>query len=255
MKGLLRRLARQAVGLEPIKVHAIARLPFVAPPAMTADQGTGRLHSQTRAPGATGPIDVSAAQDGRAEPSDRPRDTPETPGRRPTQARGSLPDVQTPARAAGELTGPTESRQGAVFPDKPLAPAPLLGERPQTNPAHGETDNTVLRILTPREAVPEPIAATPPLATPHPVVTPPGTASGERPANDAAVAQHGRRQRPPRAAPSPSRSDEAPEVHVHIGRIEVTAVQEASAGRRKPAAGVQPLSLNEYLKRRRRRRS
>lgn len=41
------------------------------------------------------------------------------------------------------------------------------------------------------------------------------------------------------------------EVHVHIGRIEVTAVREAPAARMRAAKGRSPMSLDEYLARRR----
>ena len=256
MNGLLRRLARQAIGLEPVKVHAVARLPFVAPPPMTADAGTRLPYSETRAPGATAPTNVSARREGRSEPSDNPQETPERPDRRPAQAEGIPADVQAPPRVAGERAGPAGSRLSAAFPDKPRAPAPLLGERPQANRAHAGTDNTAMRAAAPREANPTPSAEAALLSTPGPVVTPPGAADGERhtrPADSGATRPGSHRTRP-RATQSSSRSDEAPEVHLHIGRIEVTAVQEASAGRRKPTAGVQPLSLNEYLKRRQRGR-
>jgi hypothetical protein len=44
----------------------------------------------------------------------------------------------------------------------------------------------------------------------------------------------------------------ADEIHIHIGRIEVTAVQEpaAPAPRRKPK-GREPMSLDDYLAKRR----
>jgi len=254
MTGLLRRLARQVVGPEPIKVHAIARLPFVAPPATIADEGAGQPHSETGVPSAAAPTNIYAWRAGRGEPSDRPRETAETPDRPPAQANSMPADAQTPARAAGELTGPTERRRSAVSADKTRVPALLLGKRPQTSPWHTGLDNTAMRVPAPREGVTAPTADPPPPATPRPVVTPPGAAGGERPA-DSGAGQPRRRQTRRRATPSSSRPDEAAEVHVHIGRIEITAVQEASAGRRKPAAGAQPLSLNEYLKRRRRGRS
>jgi hypothetical protein len=45
---------------------------------------------------------------------------------------------------------------------------------------------------------------------------------------------------------------DAAEVHIHIGRIEVTAAQEAATPRRRPAPSRAPMSLDAYLDRRRR---
>jgi hypothetical protein len=43
---------------------------------------------------------------------------------------------------------------------------------------------------------------------------------------------------------------ETTEVHVHIGRIEVTAVHEAPTPKAKPSAARKPMSLDDYLARR-----
>jgi hypothetical protein len=45
-------------------------------------------------------------------------------------------------------------------------------------------------------------------------------------------------------------ADEATEVHIHIGRIDVTAVHEAPPPRRKQASTQAPMSLDAYLARR-----
>jgi hypothetical protein len=44
--------------------------------------------------------------------------------------------------------------------------------------------------------------------------------------------------------------DQTAEVHIHIGRIDVTAVQEAAPARRRPAAAQPTTSLDAYLARR-----
>ena len=46
------------------------------------------------------------------------------------------------------------------------------------------------------------------------------------------------------------RSEETTEVHVNIGRIEVTAVQEAPPPRRPAPRTAKAMSLDEYLARR-----
>jgi hypothetical protein len=44
---------------------------------------------------------------------------------------------------------------------------------------------------------------------------------------------------------------DAPHVHIHIGRIELTAVPEPAPSRRKPGPAKKPMSLDDYLERRR----
>jgi hypothetical protein len=62
---------------------------------------------------------------------------------------------------------------------------------------------------------------------------------------------------PPRTVASPTRpqrpgaTDDSTEVHIHIGRIDVTAVHEPPPRRRAPAAGSAPMSLDAYLAKRR----
>jgi hypothetical protein len=49
-------------------------------------------------------------------------------------------------------------------------------------------------------------------------------------------------------APAPA------DVHIHIGRVELTAVAPAAPGRREPATGAKkPMSLDDYLRQRSRR--
>jgi hypothetical protein len=45
-------------------------------------------------------------------------------------------------------------------------------------------------------------------------------------------------------------SEQATEVHVHIGRIDVTAVHDAAQPRRKSPAKAQPTSLDAYFAKR-----
>jgi hypothetical protein len=65
-----------------------------------------------------------------------------------------------------------------------------------------------------------------------------------------------RPQRPPSPSESatPQRNDApapTPEVYIHIGRIELTAVSPPAAPRRESASTKKPMSLDEYLQRRR----
>jgi hypothetical protein len=93
------------------------------------------------------------------------------------------------------------------------------------------------------------------------------TASGVEMAPAEVAARPGltlpRRQRSPResVAPAPARTTyasenenarraDSTEVHVSIGRIEVTAVTASPAPKRKTAASKKPMSLDEYLAKR-----
>ncbi|MFV0665362.1 MAG: hypothetical protein ACK5NS_17000, partial [Denitromonas sp.] len=62
MSGLFRRLARQVAGPRPATVHAMARLPFHAPPApVSADEG-GTLMPLAHADPAPVPPSATAAR-------------------------------------------------------------------------------------------------------------------------------------------------------------------------------------------------
>jgi len=61
----------------------------------------------------------------------------------------------------------------------------------------------------------------------------------------------GRTDRGPQAGGRSGPSEETTEVHVSIGRIEVTAVQEAPPPKRQPRRVAKPMTLAEYLARRR----
>jgi hypothetical protein len=114
--------------------------------------------------------------------------------------------------------------------------------------------------------VPEPLIETAPTAGPRGVssVTAPQIENGPAPLISAehasqpqAVSSTNRAKptstsgRPP-ARTSPSQTAAADEIHIHIGRIEVTAVHEppTPASHRKPK-GREPMSLDDYLAKRR----
>jgi hypothetical protein len=69
-------------------------------------------------------------------------------------------------------------------------------------------------------------------------------AAAARAGQTAAATGSARSTRPPRDASPP------PDVHIHIGRIELTAVTPCEQPRREHARGKKPMSLDEYLQRR-----
>ena len=83
-------------------------------------------------------------------------------------------------------------------------------------------------------------------ATPSPLLPLKNTAPSAL--NPGAVAHRGE----PRGAAWQSQVEETTEVHVSIGRIEVTAVHEAPPPKRQAPVTAKPMTLDEYLARRQR---
>jgi hypothetical protein len=64
------------------------------------------------------------------------------------------------------------------------------------------------------------------------------------------TATSSRRPAWPQTGSAASVAEETTEVHIHIGRIDVSAVPEPAPPRRRPATGPAPMSLEGYLARR-----
>jgi hypothetical protein len=221
MSGLVHRLANQAMGTGDAKVHAAMRSRYSEPlTGMAIDQ--------------PGP--------------DRIRD-------RPHSDSGSA-SVPSNARAVSIVKNPGEKR-AFRFPESDKASVSVM---PATAPFHARANDQIISAETieaPRREAP-----TPPL--PARVLNVP-TDEAPGPRMPRQLVEHPGRVRPepatalrPNAAfdrPLPSMRDSEPnEVHVHIGRIEVTAVaQPAPPKRRAPAPVRGSMSLTDYLAQRQRR--
>jgi hypothetical protein len=237
--GLFHRLARQVVGPEPLRARTAARLPFAAPPAVEAPQ-TPR---QAVAAPAAGRIDSDPAAEGRREsvlPAPPPLMAPAA------QRREDSPPQRDERRAAAEVAtaghaAPVEGpeaedaapRAEAAVPSLPTAPA--RGWDPPTGRAGSAVAGRGRRA--------EPAATPPPVAAgrPEPLlaeVSPPPAAvrRAQAPAADRASGA---------GRPDP------PEVHVHIGRIEVTSVADPPPSRGPAVRRAPTLSLEDYLAKRR----
>ena len=105
-------------------------------------------------------------------------------------------------------------------------------------PAHAETEEPLEATADPPRPSHDAAREAPPLLPSQPLarVLPPQASTGSIP--------------PPAMAARPP-VEETTEVHVTIGRIEVTAVHEALPPRREPARPRKPKSLEEYLAQRR----
>lgn len=263
MSGLFHRLAQQAVGSEPGRVHTVTRLPFVSPP------------------------ETGASPEGMAAPADDRTHTtisPSTPSASAARA-ADMPDAVPPdanRRQAGARPATKGASRRTTTFDDPSSSSERQASEPVLSGSEDVIDHTLSSMLD--ESIPTSVvadsAATPDSAfssqaesrrratvgsasamspgegesdsrMPAPIIAPIAAAGAEHAATRRLVSAPGVRERGGWLPVSTAADGEATEVHVHIGRIEVTATQEAASPRRQPAAGPKPMSLDEYLARRR----
>ncbi|MGV8803575.1 MAG: hypothetical protein ACWA6Y_01265 [Polaromonas sp.] len=261
MNGLLHRLAARATG-SALTLRADARLAYGASAPLPAEPPGPRLSEAAPAPSPENfrpndshPSSFTARQaapprmtDAVANDAPKAQQAPKPqtpaparllaasqPGLTPGDAQAPAVASLSPQRASLDAGLPAQA-PAAPQPAQPstATPAPPLSQRPDPSafvqPSH------------PNRHAPAPPAAAPAPLLPRQSNAPP-PASAHWPAASPATS-------PARAAA------EATEVHVHIGRIEVTAMHEAAPPRKRPAAAA-PAStpLDAYLAARQRERS
>ena len=250
--GLLHRLGARATG-QGWTVHSDARLPFAAPLALETPTetlpGTQPALHQATPPTADTPHTPSPR---RTSPAQRATAQPAVPAPWPTD-----PDAAAhPAHPADAVHGhprATATPDPMLPPASPASPPPLVAIDPQARytQAHPAQPRQPMAHAAQAEA----LAATPTRpgtadrrAEPPPPTEPPAlmpaaprahALPGQHPA-----AQHAPGQRASATTPAPTT-----EVHVHIGRIEVTALQPPAPRTRPAPERAQPVSLDEYLAR------
>lgn len=256
--GLFSRLARRSSGTREPRLHAPARLPFHAPPALATPEETRDASYGARV--------VSAGA--------------ETAGHTATAGATTIAAPQALFAHAGANTGRRESvaaferdaagtlAASAIDLAQDL-PAPLLGpiaRKPgrSTEPADAPAQSPGARSpgressgqATARPAAPLPEVSDPASRPASGVAPGAGTWSRIAPAPPKPARGDGMRVPGASSAfdarPQPSQAGPAAtdEIHIHIGRIEVTAVQEAAAPRSRERAATAPMSLQDYLDRR-----
>jgi len=262
MTGLFRRLARQVVGPQPTRVHAMARLPFVSPPEPQPPAEAGGMDSAS-AP-ATAPSPASE-QTTRRMQVDAPVPVARSSKSASAPTHAAPPEAATHATTAQEPTA-CESLRGQIRVQVPAVekrePADTLehvvlvpddGAAPATSPStqaavghqqrtDAPQDTAVITAATaddPGVNIPPPLVSSPEAAAQTP-----NAAAGDPTRPSARGSREAQTGNTPTSEPT--------EVHVHIGRIEVTAVAEAAPARSKPHAGKAPMSLDEYLAQRER---
>jgi hypothetical protein len=235
VKGLLHRLAARASGAT-VSVHSDARLPF-------GGTELGRSAEVSEAAGwPRAPTSLAEAQHGQNSISlgpqaDRTRRDPQLP-----HADGSIPragpESLLPAVSAIAQTGELETS----LPMRLVSAAPVgtetvaafelesgpLPTRGQSD-VHGDSPSGHAARVSDEPTLLMPTATRAPGNAQRHVA--PTTA------RQAAMAQG-------------AASESATEIHIHIGRIDVTAVHESAPPRRAPPKSPPPMSLDNYLAKR-----
>lgn len=235
MSGLLRRLASRALGVMPTVRPVVGRTPeadlrATAPaPVLTFDSGVEPETAPRRNAG-----DPPSRAGSEIAPSTSVEQRLPSRTEHAAMALAVPPPSKhfpppSPMGAAEARAVPPVAASGSTPPAAPpTADAEVDGARPA--PVH----RTEASRASTRDA---------------PLLLPPQRVGRALPAQAIAAAN------PLPAGPAKSASEETTEVHVTIGRIEVTAVQEAPRPRREPARPRKPKSLEEYLAGRQGRRA
>lgn len=255
MSGLFLRLAAQATGQRGTMLHSPARLPYQslperlqpAPDFATAPPSRADRHP-LQVPADSAQSVATSAPPTRHAPSGRLQEQAEKVTQEEWIAPLPRPGVTLRAKPAG-LSGSAPEKHAEIrdpaalsallppqSPDDLSTPAPLdqvpveLPLQPVAQPsvlsANGSEVGAVLERTLDKLVLPLPLLpASPPGAAPAPAASASASASA-----------------------LPAR--EPDEVHIHIGRIEVTAIQESRPAGKPSRKGAAPLSLDDYLARR-----
>lgn len=242
MSGLLHRLGARAIG-HAWSVRSDAALPFAggrwAESAVEAAErpSTGVTLSPpvARRPDATAPEQAPA--------SAAPRSTETAPSpRMASSPRWPQPLAPTPAPDAAVRPDPVPARSTLVGPVPRFETPPP--ESPHSGPTRDGAMGAAPALQVASRSATEPKLPAPlmrgPEADAAALTTPPPWRTAAAQSLEATQAMAART---PPAAES--------EVHIHIGRIEVTALQEAPRPKAKPREPAQPMSLETYLQQRR----
>ena len=253
MSGLFRRLARHASGLPQATVHAMARLPFQAPPELLpTDEGSAPIL----------PLEHGAAQTPASEPTAPPRRAGEFVSDAQSQAPSRQSATEHPAPRRGEspalspapLVATTVRENASEASAEEGKHAPAESTRPAVrNHAHASEAASAASVLA--RVVPATTLASPLASSVRPGRAEPATVTGYRAVPEAllpAQAERATARAADAARPATAAAAEPTEVHVHIGRIEVTAVQAPAPPKRPSRSGQAPMSLDAYLAKRQR---
>ena len=253
MSGFLHRLAALAIGSGNSTLHSVARLPYAIPPSparneesdgQSATSGT-KEHPITNSGAALNYLaGQNQPQDGfhaKIDVQDRENEiipsSPEALIAQPATGFTTTPDLEItpPSSVKSRLRQPETRVKNTAAGESAVSDGVIKTHSPLNNSG----TNPIVHD--------EPYATLTDSAVPQPLLPLKNTAHSSA-LNAGAVAQRGG----PRGSAWQSQIEETTEVHVSIGRIEVTAVHEAPPPKRQTPATAKPMTLDEYLARRQR---
>lgn len=256
MSGFLHRLSALAMGSRDSILHSVARLPYAIPPASIRNEKTDRqaATSGTRT-NKRHPMANSGAELDHVAGQNQPRggfhtdfdvqaleseDIPLSPELLIAPSSTGLTtqtglEISLPSSIKSRLRQPEASAKNTVAGESSVWDEGITTHSPLHNFAtHSIANEGPYATLTG--------SATPPSLLPLQNTTHPSAL------NSGAFARRG----DPRGAARQSQVEETTEVHVSIGRIEVTAVHETPPPKRQAPVTAKPMTLDEYLARRQR---
>jgi hypothetical protein len=246
MSGFLHRLAAQAMGSRNT-LHSVTHLPYTISPSPVHNDG------QVATLGTKGnkrhPIVNNGAESDHLPSQNQPRDSNQAEiGAQALENEvvPTSPEVLITQSATGFTTKPdieivhpsslrSRPRQAEKSVNKAAAGgSPVWDEVINTHtPLNNSATKSIANDTPTDSAIPPPLLPLKNSAYPSAL-------------NSTAVAQRGE----PRGSAWQSQVEETTEVHVSIGRIEITAMHEAPPPKRQAPATARPMTLDEYLARR-----
>lgn len=242
MSGLLHRLGARAIG-HAWSVRSDAALPFAGgrwaePVGEAAERPSTDV---ALSPPVVRQRDATAPEQAPASAAPRSPETARSP-RMASSPRWPQPLAPTPAPDAVVRPDPVPARSTLV------GPATRFEAPPPASLHTGPTRDGAMGVAPAPQVASRPVTD---LTLPSPLMRGPGAdaASPSTPPPWRTAAAQAREVAQPMAARTPPAAES--EVHIHIGRIEVTALQEAPRPKAKPREPAQPMSLETYLQQRR----
>jgi hypothetical protein len=236
MSGFVQRLVGRAMGLTQ-SVHSAARLPYAPPPTLIEPELPEAVLPNSV------PGDSRSARQWTVEDPVRRLDVPENVPDKPTfEARVADHAAVVPEAPRASIGSPpftAETGQAGFMGAESLEESSAesvadLMPRGSRRMIEGDSADREGRVNVHGLA-----HMVEPLLPPQRAMHSPAWTAGNRPPDSS------------RGAVSASRAGESTEVHVTIGRIEVTAVHEAPPSKRRTPPSAKPMTLEEYLARRR----
>ncbi len=235
MSGYLARIVERALSTAPV-VHSRASLPFVPPPDIQGEDASPPAAARE----ASAPAGFPSAGETRL---------PAGPGKQPDAPRATPPGIAPMALEDGtaEAASPPPSRDDRVA--QAARPRPAQDDDARTRSAPRRQPQPFAGRLVAGLDPAGSDASRIPSPSPEDRMVPRAATRGPGPAAHIAKAVATLPSQNVRARDDPAAP---PDVHIHIGRIEISAVAAPPAAPRKPPAkaGKPPMPLDEYLRRR-----